>query len=111
MNLVAALLILAGAAFAFLGSVGLLRLGTFFERVHAPTMGTTLGAALLLLGSLLHFSLVESRPVLHELLIAVFLLVTTPVTYLLLGRAALDRDGGSPEGERNAAETVPGEET
>ena len=94
MSLVAALLILAGATFAFLGSVGLLRLATFFERMHAPTMGTTLGAALLLLGSCLHFGLVDARPVLHEVLIALFLVVTTPVTYLLLGRAALDRDRG-----------------
>jgi multicomponent K+:H+ antiporter subunit G len=93
MSLVAALLILTGAIFAFLGSVGLVRLGTFFERMHAPTLGTTLGAALLLTGSTLHFGLVESRPVLHEALIAIFLVATTPVTYLLLGRAALDRDG------------------
>jgi len=91
MSLAAALLILGGAVFAFLGSLGLVRLETFFERMHAPTMGTTLGAALLLMGSMLHFGLVESRPVLHEALIALFLVVTTPVTYLVLGRAALDR--------------------
>ena len=98
MSLAAALLILAGAFFAFLGSVGLVRLETFFERVHPPTMGTTLGAALVLMGSMLHFGVVESRPVLHEALIALFLLVTTPVTYLLLGRAALDRDPVEPGG-------------
>lgn len=96
MSLAAALLILAGAIFAFLGSVGLVRLETFFERVHPPTMGTTLGAALVLLGSMLYFGAVESRPVLHEALIALFLVVTTPVTYLLLGRAALDRDRVEP---------------
>ena len=94
MSLAAALLILAGACFAFLGSVGLVRLRTFFERAHPPTMGTTLGAALVLLGSMLYFALVESHPVLHEALIAVFLVVTTPVTYMLLGRAALDRERG-----------------
>ena len=98
MSLAAALLILAGAVFAFLGSVGLVRMKTFFERVHPPTMGTTLGAALVLTGSLLHFGVVESRPVLHEALIAIFLVVTTPVTYMLLGRAALDRDGADRGG-------------
>ena len=92
MSLLAALLILAGACFALLGSIGLVRFRTFFERVHAPTMGTTLGGALVLLGSMIHFGVIEDRPVLHEALIAVFLVVTTPVTYLLLGRAALDRD-------------------
>ena len=96
MTTVAAVLVLAGALLAFLGSLGLLRMKTFFERVHPPTMGTTLGTALVLAGSMLYFSALESRPVLHEILIAVFMTVTTPVTYLLLGRAALRR---SDEGQ------------
>jgi multicomponent K+:H+ antiporter subunit G len=85
-EMVAALLVLAGALFAFVGSLGLLRLGTFYERVHPPTMGTTLGTALVLAGSMVTFT--SS----HEILIAVLMAVTTPVTYLLLVRAALRRD-------------------
>ena len=92
MTTLAALLVLAGALLAFLGSLGLLRMKTFFERVHPPTMGTTLGTALVLAGSLLYFTALESRLVLHEILIAVFMTVTTPVTYLLLVRAALHRE-------------------
>jgi multicomponent K+:H+ antiporter subunit G len=92
MTTVAALLVFAGALLAFLGSLGLLRMKTFFERVHPPTMGTTLGTVLVLAGSLLYFTALESRLVLHEILIALFVTVTTPVTYLLLGRAALRRD-------------------
>ena len=92
MTTLAAVLVLAGALLAFLGSLGLLRMKTFFERVHPPTMGTTLGTALVLAGSMLYFSALESRLVLHEILIAVFMTVTTPVTYLLLGRAALRRE-------------------
>jgi len=95
----AALLVLAGALLAFIGSLGLVRMGTFFERVHPPTMGTTLGTALVLAGSLLHFSALESRPVLHEILVGVFMLLTTPVTYVLLGRAALRRDHEEPKQE------------
>ena len=91
MTTVAALLVLAGALLAFIGSLGLLRLKTFFERVHPPTMGTTLGTALVLAGSLVYFTSLESRLVLHEILIGVFMTITTPVTYLLLGRAALRR--------------------
>ena len=94
MSTLASLLVLAGALVAFVGSLGLLRLPTFFERVHAPTMGTTLGAALVLAGSMLHFGALESRLVLHEILIAVFVTFSTPVTYLLLGRAALKRSTG-----------------
>jgi multicomponent K+:H+ antiporter subunit G len=35
--------LLMGALITLVGSLGLLRLGTFYERVHAPTLGTTLG--------------------------------------------------------------------
>ena len=97
MTTLAALLVLAGALLAFIGSLGLLRLKTFFERVHPPTMGSTLGMALVLAGSLLHFWSLESRPVLHEILVGVFMTITTPVTYLLLGRAALRRERGTPD--------------
>ena len=61
---------LLGAALALIGSLGLLRLPTFYERVHAPTMGTTLGTGFILIASMLLFSALESRPVLHEILIA-----------------------------------------
>jgi multicomponent K+:H+ antiporter subunit G len=89
---VIALLVVLGAALALIGSLGLLRLRTFYERIHPPTMGTTLGLGLTLLASMLLFSALGSRPVLHEIVIAVFVTVTTPVTFMLLVRAALHRD-------------------
>nr|WP_282571781.1 monovalent cation/H(+) antiporter subunit G [Roseomonas acroporae] len=88
----AALLLLAGAAMTLLGSIGLLRLGGFYERVHAPTLGTSAGIACVLLASMLVFSVLQSRPVLHELLVGLAVIVTTPVTLMLLARAALYRD-------------------
>lgn len=96
--LVAALLLL-GAFLAFIGSFGLLRLNSFYKRVHAPTLGTTLGAFSILAGSIAYFSLSQSRPVFHEVLIGVFLSLTTPITLMLLVRAALyrDREEGSPD--------------
>ena len=96
MTTVAAVFVLAGALLALLGSLGLVRLGTFYERVHPPTMGTTLGAGLILIGSMLHFSALGSRPVLHEILIGAFVILTTPVTYMLLVRAALHREHEDP---------------
>lgn len=92
MTYAAGLLILCGAWLTFTGSVGLIRLKTFYERVHPPTMGTTLGTGLILIGSMLYFTALESRPVLHEVLIGVFMTITTPVTYMLLVRAAVHRD-------------------
>ncbi len=101
-ELVVSLLVLAGALLAFLGSLGLLTFRSFYERVHPPTLGTTLGTGLVLLGSMVFFSFEQSRPVLHELVIAAFMILTTPVTYMLLVRAALHRDqaeGRDPLGD------------
>ncbi len=87
-----ALLVVSGAAIALTGAVGLARLRSFYERVHAPTLGATLGTGCILLGSIVCFSVLQSRPVLHEVLIGVFVTLTTPVTLILLVRAALYRD-------------------
>ena len=87
-----AFLVLGGAAFTLIGSLGLLRLRTFYERVHSPTLGSTFGVALIVMGSMLCFSVLQSRPLIHELLILMFVTVTTPVTLMLLARAALYRD-------------------
>jgi multicomponent K+:H+ antiporter subunit G len=90
--LLVAAFLLAGAGLTLIGAIGVLRLKSFYERVHAPTLGTTWGAGGILLASMIFFSVTQSRPVLHEALIAVFLIVTTPVTLMLLARAALYRD-------------------
>ena len=85
-------LVLLGAGLTLIGAIGLLRLPSFYERMHAPTLGSTWGTAGILLGSIVFFSVLQTRPVLHEVLIAAFVTVTTPVTLLLLARAALYRD-------------------
>ncbi|MBY6264101.1 cation:proton antiporter [Azospirillum sp. 412522] len=96
---IAALLLLAGAGLTLIGTVGLLRFGSFYQRVHAPTLGSTLGIGCILLASMLVFSVLESRAILHELLITALMVVTTPITLMLLARAALyrDRSEGSDE--------------
>jgi multicomponent K+:H+ antiporter subunit G len=87
-----ALLVLVGAGLALIGSIGLLRLRTFYERLHPPTLATTLGLGSILVASMLLFSALQSRVVIHEIVIAVFIVLTTPVTYMLLVRAARHRD-------------------
>ena len=91
--------LLVGAGLTLIGSFGLLRLPRFYDRIHAPTLGTSWGTAGIVLASMIYFSVVGGRPVLHELLIGVFVTVTTPVTLMLLGRAAVfrDRAEGRPE--------------
>ncbi|RJF69927.1 monovalent cation/H(+) antiporter subunit G [Rhodopseudomonas palustris] len=87
-----ALLLLLGAGITLVGSLGLLRLDGFYQRAHAPTLGTSLGTALICGASMLCFSMLEARPLLHEVLILGFVTITTPVTLMLLTRAALFRD-------------------
>ena len=74
------LLVLIGAIITLTGTLGLLRLQSFYERVHAPTLGATLGAGAILVASMICFSVLQTRLVIHEVLIAVFLTITTPIT-------------------------------
>ena len=95
-------LLICGAAITLIGSLGLLRLRSFYERVHAPTLGTTCIA----LASMIYFSALGARPVLHELLIIVFVTVTTPISLMVLVRAAVFRNesenqGTTRRGEKN----------
>ncbi|RIA45557.1 multisubunit potassium/proton antiporter PhaG subunit [Hephaestia caeni] len=84
--------VLLGASITLVGALGLLRMGNFYERIHPPTLGTTLGTACILIASMICFSTLHARPMVHEILIAIFVTLTTPITLMLLARAALYRD-------------------
>jgi multicomponent K+:H+ antiporter subunit G len=88
-----ATLLVAGAATTLIGTVGLLRLRNFYQRVHAPTLGTTLGTVCIALASMIYFSALGSRLAVHELLIIILVTVTTPISLMILVRAAAFRDG------------------
>ena len=87
-----ALLLLAGAGLTLIGSLGLLRLRSFYERLHAPTLGTSYGTGCILIASMIFFSVLQTRLVVHEIVIGVFVILTTPVTLMLVARASLHRD-------------------
>lgn len=89
---VISILALLGAGLTLLGCLGLARFETFYERIHAPTLGTSFGAIGILLASALYFSVSGQRVAIHEVLILIFVSLTTPVTLMLLARAALYRD-------------------
>ena len=84
--------LLLGAGLTLIGNIGFYRLQLFYDRIHAPTLGTSWGAAGIILASMICFTVLQSRPVFHEILIGVFITITTPVMLMLLGRAALYRD-------------------
>lgn len=86
------LLLIIGGLVTVIGSLGLLRLPDFFSRMHGPSMGNTIGTGCVLLASLLTSSVLAGRPVVHELLITLFIVMSSPVTSMMLVQAALYRN-------------------
>lgn len=87
-----ALLLMLGSGLTLLGAIGLIRLPAFYDRLHAPALGSSGGTFCIVLASMLMFGVAGGRVVVHEILIAGFMVVTTPITMMMLGRAALHRD-------------------
>jgi len=80
--------------------MGLWRLGSYFERVHAPSIIATMGCWLIMHATWIYFSVSGQSLAVHALLIAVFISVTVPITTIFLMRAALFR-------ARRAGQDVP----
>ena len=91
-EILTAVFAVAGAAFAAIGSFGLVRLPTFFRRIHAPTLGATLGVWFITLATIVYFSVQGAQLFLHAVLIAFFVALSAPVTTIFLMRAALFRE-------------------
>jgi multicomponent K+:H+ antiporter subunit G len=88
-EVIVSFLLLAGAFFALVGSIGLLRLPDFFMRLHGPAKATTLGVGSIIIGSAMFFSTRGEGLSLHELLIALFLFITAPISAHMVAKAAL----------------------
>lgn len=92
LSILVAIFLVCGGLIVLIGGLGLLRLPNFYQRIHAPAIAITFGAGSILIASMLYFSSVESRPVIHELLITVCVFLTAPITSMLIMRAAVYRD-------------------
>lgn len=88
-DLIVSVCLLIGASFALIGSIGLVRLPDFYMRLHGPTKATTLGVGGVVVGSLIHFNAINEGLNLHEILIALFLFITAPVSAHIVAKAAL----------------------
>lgn len=86
-----AALLVAGGLFALLGASSLVRARDFFGRAYGPSMSSVLGLGCVLIGSMIYFSMAQSRPIVHEVLIFLFVMLTSPLATMLLARAALFR--------------------
>lgn len=89
MEFLASILILIGSFFALTGGVGLVRLGDFFSRLHAPTKASTLGVGALLIAAIILPLGYDRLPGMAELLLTLFVFVTAPVSANMLSLAAL----------------------
>jgi multicomponent K+:H+ antiporter subunit G len=83
-------LLVVGACFLVIGAIGLVRFGDFYMRLHAPTKATTLGVGGILLATMVT-SWSHGHLGLRELLVALFVFVTAPVSASLIAKAALHR--------------------
>lgn len=88
-DLIVSVLLVVGAIFVFIGSLGLAKLPDFYTRLHAPTKATTLGMGCLLIASMVLVTYQQGYLSLHELLITLFLLITAPVTAHMLAKTAM----------------------
>jgi len=99
---IVSLLLILGASIVLIGALGLLRLRTFYQRMHGPAITITLGAGCLLIASMVFFTVGQSRLVVHEVIISAFLLMTAPVVSMMIIRAAVYRDLRARKAESGA---------
>jgi multicomponent Na+:H+ antiporter subunit G len=81
-----AALIAVGSFFLFVGTVGLLRLPNVYNRMHATSKATTLGASSILLGVVVHYG--PQGAGLTSLVGILFLFLTAPTGAHVISRAA-----------------------
>ncbi|QPC87183.1 Na+/H+ antiporter subunit G [Mesorhizobium sp. NBSH29] len=82
----AGILIVIGAAFALIASIGLLRLPDLYTRMHAASKAGTMGSGIMLIALAIY---TDDQAVLTRALAGViFFLLTAPVSSHLLAKAA-----------------------
>ncbi|HEX6398125.1 MAG TPA: monovalent cation/H(+) antiporter subunit G [Steroidobacteraceae bacterium] len=81
----ASVLMILGGLLSLIGSLGLLRLRSFYQRMHPVTMGATLGT-----GCILVCTMLVSWGI-RPLVITLFVVITAPISAVTLMRAAISR--------------------
>jgi len=85
-EIVTGLMLVIGAAFALVASIGLVRLKDVYMRTHAASKAGTLGSGVMLLALAVHAS--DSAVVTRAIAGVVFFLLTAPISAHLLAKAA-----------------------
>ena len=100
LDLIGALLLVAGTLFLLFGGLGMVRMPDIYNRIQAGTKATTLGTLLSLAGT----AFLYPDWSLKLLLIGLFLLFTNPLSSQVLARAA--HRGGAPKAESTAVDRL-----
>lgn len=79
-------LMITGAAFLLLASIGIIRMPDLYSRIQAATKAATLGVGCIILAMAIHF--VDLGITVRALLVIAFLFMTQPVAAHVIGRAA-----------------------
>ena len=89
LELITAALLVLGGIFGLVGSWGLLRLRDPFQRLHAPTKATTIGVGTALIASDIEFFALKGHVAWEEIVVAVFLFLTAPLSAMMLAKVLL----------------------
>lgn len=105
------LLLAVGSFFILVGSFSLVKLSTFFKRLHGPTKASTLGVGCILIASVGYHAFLGQDPQPRELLITAFLFITAPISAHMMAKAALslmmDERPRLPDESTGEAEGLP----
>lgn len=96
LEVVSAVLLLAGVALAVVAAIGLVRFPDVFSRMHAATKPATLGLLLIVVGAAMRMD--DRSDSVKLLLVAAFQFVTAPIAAHMVGRAAYRSGTGDLEG-------------
>ncbi len=88
--LIAAFLVISGI-FGFVGSYGLIKLPDPMMRLHAPTNAATVGIGAVLIASMIQSVAFEGFFSFREVMIALFLFLTAPITANFIAKAHIHR--------------------
>ncbi|WP_432787207.1 Na(+)/H(+) antiporter subunit G [Oligella sp. MSHR50489EDL] len=86
-EIIASILIILSGLVTLIGNFGLLNILYFRKRIHAPTLGNSLGLWFLMVASMLVSYGLGDRLFFHEMLVVIFIFLTSPISWTLLMRS------------------------
>ena len=86
-EIIVSILIVLSGIVSLIGNLGLVKLKYFRRRIHAPTLGNSLGLWFLMVASMIISYILGDRLFFHEMLVVIFIFMTSPISWTLLMRS------------------------